>query len=204
MSKNNTVNILGNNKIRSEDLVANCEKLLSAKTVYMWGCYGQLLTEDLIKRKAEQYPNRFSFARQTTLSICAEEKDYYACDCAGLIKNCLWGGFGNRLKYSALSDLGTESMKKAATTSGVISSLPETPGVIVYKKGHIGVYVGNGYVIECTLGSRGDGVVKTKLGTAGWTDWFYAPGITYSATPPVKKTPKKIYGLSSLFKKLIT
>ena len=190
--------------LTNNGLLLNCEKLLNAKTVYMWGCYGQALTHDLINRKKEQYPNRFSAARRDYLAILADEGGWYACDCAGLIKNYFWGGFGNKIRYSSSSDYGTEGMKKASKVSGKILNLPDIPGVIVYKKGHIGVYIGDGEVIECTLGSRGDGVVKTKLSYAGWTDWFYSPVIVYGEPAAVKKTVKKKNRVIDLFKKLIT
>ena len=98
----------------SHGLVLNCEKLLNAKTVYMWGCYGQKLTKELIERKTAQYPNRFSAVRREYLRILADEGDWYACDCAGLIKNYFWGGFENKIIYSSLNDYGTESMKSAS------------------------------------------------------------------------------------------
>ena len=72
---------------------------------------------------------------------------------------------------------------------GTIDKLPEIPGLILYSKTHphVGVYIGNGWTIECTLGSRGDGVVKRKLDKF-WEYWFECPFITY--TKPSK--PKKL------------
>lgn len=185
------------------ELAENCKKMANAKTVYMWGCYGQKLTKALISKKAAQYPNRFSAARREYLKMLAEENGFYACDCAGLIKNCLWGGFGNRLTYRAKTDFGSESMKKAAEKSGKIATIPEIPGIGVYKKNHVGVYIGNGRVTECTLGSRGDGVVETALRSVAWTDWFYIPGISYSQNVAEKKKPLAKYAdaVRKFFKK---
>jgi hypothetical protein len=180
-------------KMTNYGLVENCKKLAAANTVYMWGCSGQKLTDSLISAKAAQYPDRFSAARQIYLRLLASEKTYYACDCAGLIKNYLWGGFGGPLHYSAATDRGTESMKKASKISGKTVSLPEIPGVGVYKKNHIGVYIGGGRVIECTLGKRGDGVVVTPLRSGGWTEWFFIPGIKYPGYGAAKKKTVKSY-----------
>lgn len=191
-------------KLTGDGLAENCRKMLNADTVYMWGCYGQRLTNDLIARKTKQYPNRFSAARRDFLHTLNDSGDWYACDCAGLIKNYFWGGFGNKKKYSSSNDYGTEGMKRAAKKSGDISEMPETEGIVVYKKGHIGVYVGNGEVIECTLGSRGDGVVKTPLSAAGWTDWFYAPGVEYTKKVIQKKYKNVPQKAIEMFKKLIT
>ena len=65
-----------------------------------------------------------------------------------------------------------------------ISTLPEIPGVIVWKNGHIGVYIGEGLVIE----ARGYayGVVVSKLETQKWTNWGKLKNVTYSETTKPK------------------
>ena len=55
--------------------------------------------------------------------------------------------------------------------------MPDTPGLAVWKAGHIGVYIGNGEVIEA-MGTK-YGVVKTQLEGRGWTHWLEVPGIEY-------------------------
>ena len=47
----------------------------------------------------------------------------------------------------------------------------------VRKSGHIGVYIGNGEVIEA-MGTK-YGVVKTQLEGRGWTHWLEIPYINY-------------------------
>ena len=66
--------------------------------------------------------------------------------------------------------------------------MPDIPGIIVWKPGHVGVYIGNREVIECTLGSRGDGIVKTPLYSAGWTHWLKVPEVMYVESIATKKT----------------
>ena len=72
-------------------------------------------------------------------------------------------------------------MYSAAKEKGSIATLPETKGLIVWKKGHVGVYIGNGKVIE----SHGTkyGVIKTSLtktvNDTKWTNWFKCPYIDY-------------------------
>ena len=65
----------------------------------------------------------------------------------------------------------------SATVSGTIDTIPETPGLAVWHDGHIGVYIGNGEVVEA-MGTR-YGVVKTKLEGARWTHWLKIPYISY-------------------------
>ena len=56
-------------------------------------------------------------------------------------------------------------------------TIPDTPGLAVWKPGHIGVYIGNGEVIEA-MGTK-YGVVKTQLQGRGWTHWLEIPYIAY-------------------------
>jgi hypothetical protein len=90
-------------------------------------------------------------------------------------------------------------MRSKCTKKGSIGSIPEVPGVLVFLDGHVGVYIGGGYVIE----ARGHkyGVVKTKLKDRPWTSWGYCPYITYgepkkettpTPTPPKKKSIEEV------------
>lgn len=64
-----------------------------------------------------------------------------------------------------------------ATRKGTIDTIPEVPGLAVWKSGHIGVYIGGGQVIEA-MGTK-YGVVKTQLQGRGWTHWLEIPYINY-------------------------
>lgn len=82
-------------------------------------------------------------------------------------------------------------MLSACKKKGKIATLPEVPGVLVFKTGHVGVYIGGGYVIHA--GGHNKGVVKEKLMVAAnWTDWGYCPLINYvteTNTEPKSTTP---------------
>ena len=45
--------------------------------------------------------------------------------------------------------------------------------------GHIGVYIGNGQVVESTRSIFGDGVVITHLTDRPWLHWLECPYIIY-------------------------
>ena len=64
--------------------------------------------------------------------------------------------------------------------------MPEIPGVLVFMDGHVGVYEGNGYVIECTV-SCGGGVVRTALKSRSWVHWGKCPWISYNSTTAAQK-----------------
>ena len=78
---------------------------------------------------------------------------------------------------NGFTDCGANSIWSSVTESGPISNMPDTPGLAVWMDGHIGVYIGNGEVIEAQ--GTAYGVVKTELNGRGWTKWLKIPNIKY-------------------------
>jgi cell wall-associated NlpC family hydrolase len=121
----------------------------------------------------------------------------YGTDCCGLIKWAVWTG-GDITKapvYNANQDYSAASLYSNGTQKGVIGTLPEIPGVLVFMCeagskviGHVGVYIGGGQVVEATKGSYGCGVVFTKLSGRGWTTWAKCHLFSYAA-PAVTPAP---------------
>ena len=147
---------------------------------YIYGTYGQILTERLLQNRAATYPNRLGPER------VRYAREHYigkrVSDCEGLIKFYLWADSPDEApKYNASQDLSANGAFEKATVKGKIGTIPERPGVCVRYNGHVGVYIGNGYVVE----ERGFnyGCVKTKLKDRNWTDWFEHPWIQYEAQP---------------------
>lgn len=102
------------------------------------------------------------------------------CDCIGLIKSYAWynSDSGEIVAGSnGFTDCGANSIWSSVTESGPISNMPDTPGLAVWMDGHIGVYIGNGEVIEAQ--GTAYGVVKTELNGRGWTKWLKIPNIKY-------------------------
>ena len=101
-------------------------------------------------------------------------------DCVGLIKGSVWcnGVYGAEPKYVASQDYSANGMLAACKTKGKIKTLPEVPGVLVFKTGHVGVYIGNGVVIHAA--GHNKGVIRDKLANVAWTDWGYCPLIEYT------------------------
>lgn len=171
-----------------EGLVAHANRALKEKWWYVWGTFGQVLTSGLLESKASQYPYYNGGSKK---AIHAKYIGRRVSDCVGLIKGyCMWDSGVDNPIYAASLDHNTGMMYNAAKVKGVISTIPDRPGVCVYMSGHVGVYVGNGYVIECA-GSRG--AIKTPLvnGTP-WTHWFECPFIDYgkSSTPNTVEKPE--------------
>lgn len=172
----------------AKGLVDYCKEALDKKTVYMWGGLMKKVTNDFIAYKKIQYPTYYDSKRVRYLQGLVD-LNYYGCDCIGMIKSYLFGGFGSP-KYKVNWDTNCSGMYNKATVKGKIDTLPEREGVILYMKGHVGVYIGNGECIECTLGDYGDGVVKSKVKGRGWTDWFECPWIDYGVTEIEPEKPE--------------
>ena len=99
-------------------------------------------------------------------------------DCVGLIKGYLWSANEDSApKYNAAQDVSANGMLNRCKEQGKISTLPEIPGVLVFMDGHVGIYAGNGKVIE----ARGFnyGVVETRLSERSWKNWGKCPWIQY-------------------------
>lgn len=145
---------------------------------YVWGTYGNVLTDSLFAYKQEQYPDGVGtyadFIRSNWLGGRTT-------DCVGLIKGYGWLdpetltiGYAT----NGMPDLGANQMFYSASVSGPIDTMPDTPGLAVWQNGHIGVYIGGGYVIEAM--NTQCGVVKTQLEGRGWTHWLEIPYINYN------------------------
>ena len=171
----------------NKEFVSFCEKAPGKNVRYMWGTYGQAITEQLIAAKAKQYPAHYSVEYQAELRALIANKGI-GCDCTGLIKWFLWtgGDIEKAPKYDGESDTSASGWYNRAKVRGPIGTIPERPGLIVSMKGHCGVYIGNDNVIECTKGSFGNGVVKTKLTDRQWEKWCECVYITYEDKPEGK------------------
>lgn len=161
----------------AHDLAAYAINAWQSGWGYVWGTYGQVLTEELFASKLQQYPEGVGgyedFIRTNWLGG-------RTVDCVGLIKSYGWlDAEMGELRYgtNGMPDVGANQMYYNASVSGTIDTIPDTPGLAVWHDGHIGVYIGNGEVIEA-MGTK-YGVVKTKLAGRGWTHWLQVPYISY-------------------------
>ena len=160
------------------DLVTYAVHAWEAGGGYVWGTYGNVLTESLLAYKVSQYPdgvgNHENFIRAHWLGGRTT-------DCVGLIKGYSWlSPETMTIDYGThgMPDIGANQMYYTARESGPISTMPDIPGLAVWHEGHIGVYIGGGQVIEA-MGTK-NGVVKTELAKRNWTHWLKIPYINYN------------------------
>lgn len=144
---------------------------------YVYGTYGSVLNEALLTGKISQYPNEVGiyedFIRQHWLGG-------RTADCVGLIKGYSW--YNTETKHleigsNGMPDIGANAMFENASEKGTIDTIPEIPGLAVWHEGHIGIYIGNGEVIQAANTTAG--VIRTPIGQSGWTHWLKIPYIQY-------------------------
>lgn len=144
---------------------------------YWWGTFGQTANAGLLAAKRQQYPNYYT-AGDFTMQYGQKVHD-----CVGLIKGYLWCDTPDSEPiYKAAQDVAVSGLFMACSEGGSIDTMPDIPGVCVFMRdmSHVGVYIGDGYVVEATGHARG--VVKTKLAGRGWALWGKPRWISYEAT----------------------
>ena len=166
----------------STDLVIWARQAYENGWGYVYGTYGNILTEELLQDRASMFGEHVTgfedFIRENWMRR-------RTADCVGLIKGYGWYNPDNgeiEVGTNGMADVTANGMFDAATVKGTIDTIPEVPGLAVWQDGHIGIYIGNGEVIEA-MGTE-QGVVKTTL-PSGWTHWLEIPYISY----PVEEEP---------------
>lgn len=163
------------------DIVNWCKWAEANKHGYVYGAFGQMCTPEYLDQQAERYPgNDEAGGESREIGNQWIGKPVY--DCIGIIKAYMWYDYEDDEIYyqtNGFPDCGANSIWDSIESgkSGTIDTIPEIPGIAVWMDGHIGIYIGNGEVIEAQ-GVR-TGVVKTQLDNGSWTHWLYIPHLDY-------------------------
>lgn len=192
--------------MRAQELINKVRDIaINYKTLYVYACFGAPLNDANKKR----YINNCDYNRQSSRrnKILNASYDTFGFDCVNLIKGVLWGWNGdvNAIYGGAVyasngvPDTNANGMfwdccyDQSNDFSNII------PGEFVWMEGHIGVYIGDGYVVECTP-IWNDGVQITYLGNWGgyregystrtWTSHGKCDFIDYSEEPKPEPTPE--------------
>ena len=162
----------------STDLVIWARQAYENGWGYVYGTYGNILTEELLQDRADLFGEHVTGFEDFIRENWMQRR---TADCVGLIKGYGWYNPDSGeivVGTNGMADVTANGMFDDATIKGTIDTSPEVPGLAVWQDGHIGIYIGNGEVIEA-MGTE-QGVVKTTL-PSGWTHWLEIPYISYAA-----------------------
>lgn len=172
------------------------------KTLYVMGCFGAPMTAANKKRYCDNHDYNRQASR--TKMIKNASPHTFGFDCVCLIKSILWGWFGDynktyggaKYKSNGVPDVSADGMIKLCSDVSTNFDKIEV-GEAVWKRGHIGVYIGDGLAIECTpawknkvqttaVKNIGD---KSGYNSRTWTSHGKLPWIEYDV---VKESTKNL------------
>lgn len=165
------------------------------KTLYVMGCFGAPMTASNKTRYCTNHS--YNKAADRIAMINAASADTFGFDCVCLIKGVLWGWNGDKSKTyggatyasNGVPDIGADSMITMCKNISTDFSNIEV-GEAVWMSGHIGIYAGDGKVVECSpkwsnnvqISNLGN-ITKYKTGNYRiWTKHGKLPYITYAAS----------------------
>lgn len=154
------------------------------KTSYLLGSFGHVANKSNLNRLLNQYPENYNWADKAQEII---GQGFYF-DCCGLIKGLAWGFSGDLDKVYGGAIYGSNNVADwdantiIAHCSDVSTNFNSIiVGEAVWLNNHIGIYVGNQKVVECTP-SWNCCVQITNLSDRKWLKHGKLPWVDYSTT----------------------
>lgn len=189
-------------------------KAYNSKTLYVRGGFGAPLNA----KNKTRYTTNYAYNQTPKVkeSIMNASADTFAFDCVNLIKGVLWGWDANKnltyggAKYKAndVPDVSADGMIKLCKDVSTDFKNIKV-GEAVWMPGHIGVYIGDGEVIECTAAWENKVIITnitnvckldgmhqrkwTKHGIIPWVEYDEATDVVEIPTTPKPAEPKPMY-----------
>ena len=175
--------------MKADSFISNLYNIAATKkTVYAWGMFGSPITKSIVNGKAKQYPSWYTSAKINGVfaPLYGETPTAWGFDCIGLIKAVLWGWEGDTTKSyggaiyasNGVPDISADAMiGRCSDVSTDFSSI--SIGEFLWMKGHCGIYIGNGEVVESTPAWK-NGVQITSLKARNWLKHGKLPWVEYS------------------------
>lgn len=106
--------------------------------------------------------------------------NYLECDCSGLIKGTLWGYPYNGKYGNVYPDVNANSIMTNYCYNQSSDFSKISKGEFVWMNGHIGVYIGNGKVCECSPKWE-NGIQITNLNARNWKKHGFSKWLDYNS-----------------------
>ena len=168
--------------ITPKELIALFQEALDEKYGYIWGKTHEKWSEQKQAEYARTYAGDAN--RQQSIQYGGQWAGHWVTDCSGLFKwafNTLGGDMyhGSNTMYNSWCTAKGQ-LKSGKRSDGQTLK----PGTAVFtgkegSHGHVGLYIGDGKVIEAQ-GSKA-GVVTSKVGASKWTFWGELKGVDYGS-----------------------
>ena len=168
-----------------DDFIAYLESHIG--DAYVWGAQGEKVDNraDLEKWVRRKETSRRETDRALAYIKKATKTPLYAFDCSGLIIHWL-----RDIRGLIDSDTNAQGLYRQCKQRGKLGAWQMQAGDLVCrysfakgKMGHVGVYVGNGMVVEAQ--GRDAGVVMRHLSYGGWTHPGRHPALAEDTAPTV-------------------
>lgn len=105
---------------------------------------------------------------------------FLECDCSGLIKGTLWGYPYNGKYGNIYPDVNANTIMSTYCYNQSSDFSKISKGEFVWMNGHIGIYIGNGKVCECSPKWE-NGIQITNLNARNWKKHGYSSWLDYSS-----------------------
>ena len=125
---------------------------------------------------------------------------FLECDCSGLIKGTLWG-YPNNGKYGHIyPDVNANVIMSTYCYNQSSDFSKISKGEFVWMNGHIGVYIGNGKVCECSPKWE-NGIQITNLKARKWAKHGYSKWLDYSSNSNISSS--KTWDIEAIAREVI-
>lgn len=162
-------------------LIAYFQRAVDEGWGYVWSLNGELYTREKAEyyHKIQKPTNSNRDPKTYWLTVCAKWIGKMAADCSGGIVGAI------RTVIPGYDDRNANTFYAQCTEKGPIKTIPEIPGLCVWRDGHIGIYEGNGNVLE--FRGADYGAVRTKLKDRNFTNWGRLRDINYTKETDMAK-----------------
>lgn len=166
-----------NQKITSNEFAQKFKERIDRGDGYVWGEDGNQVYTKILAEKYRKNGRSVPSGR--------DKNTYWTQDCAKwfgrVCADCSGGIVGTLRELQVIAanrDYGSASLLSICTKRGKVSEgVPDVDGVLLYRKGHVGIYYQGGKVGEFKSTAEGSkfGVFKVSA----FTDWGYLPFFNY-------------------------